>query len=232
MKENLFFLYYFQIFYSLHVYVGSANADWRSLSQVKELGVLVQNSPSIAADLQKIFKMYQIAAQTNQIPNPWPSDLDTIYNLNNPLKVLFLFINILIFFFSIKFFQLQTTLNGQPVELFLASSPSAFCTPERTGDIDALLNAIKNAEQSICIEVMDYSASSLYYANNYYWPVISDALSAAAYNKKVQVKLLIARWNYTIKSTIQFAEALNSMDNIEVRLMIIPDLVNLQNGTF
>ena len=31
-----------------HFYVGSANFDWRSLTQVKELGVLVKDCPSLA----------------------------------------------------------------------------------------------------------------------------------------------------------------------------------------
>ncbi|MCB9445260.1 MAG: hypothetical protein H6669_13615 [Ardenticatenaceae bacterium] len=32
------------------LYLGSANMDWRSLTQVKELGVIVENQPVVAAD--------------------------------------------------------------------------------------------------------------------------------------------------------------------------------------
>ena len=38
-----------------HFYIGSANMDWRSLSQVKELGVLVTNCSCLAKDVTKIF---------------------------------------------------------------------------------------------------------------------------------------------------------------------------------
>lgn len=38
-----------------HVYVGSANMDWRSLTQVKELGLLAMNCSCIARDIGKIF---------------------------------------------------------------------------------------------------------------------------------------------------------------------------------
>lgn len=38
-----------------HVYVGSANMDWRALTQIKELGFLAMDCPAIALDLAKIF---------------------------------------------------------------------------------------------------------------------------------------------------------------------------------
>ncbi|NXV53569.1 PLD3 Phospholipase, partial [Uria aalge] len=41
-----------------HLYVGSANMDWRSLTQVKELGVAVYNCSCLAGDLRKIFEAY------------------------------------------------------------------------------------------------------------------------------------------------------------------------------
>ncbi|KAE8289781.1 Phospholipase D4 [Larimichthys crocea] len=41
-----------------HVFIGSANMDWRALTQVKELGVVIYNCSSLAKDLQKVFKSY------------------------------------------------------------------------------------------------------------------------------------------------------------------------------
>lgn len=38
-----------------HFYVGSANMDWRSLTQVKELGVLATNCSCLTKDIAKIF---------------------------------------------------------------------------------------------------------------------------------------------------------------------------------
>lgn len=38
-----------------HVYVGSANMDWRALSQVKELGLVALNCSCLANDYAKIF---------------------------------------------------------------------------------------------------------------------------------------------------------------------------------
>ena len=41
-----------------HFYVGSANFDWRSLTQVKEIGVLAMNCPKLAEDMTKIYEVY------------------------------------------------------------------------------------------------------------------------------------------------------------------------------
>lgn len=38
-------------------YVGSANLDWRALTQIKELGVVVENCPVIGHELDKVFQV-------------------------------------------------------------------------------------------------------------------------------------------------------------------------------
>lgn len=37
------------------VYFGSANFDWRSLAQVKELGMILSDCPPLSNDMQKVF---------------------------------------------------------------------------------------------------------------------------------------------------------------------------------
>ncbi|KAH9380129.1 hypothetical protein HPB48_000738 [Haemaphysalis longicornis] len=46
----------FWIVDSKHAYIGSANMDWRSLTQVKEVGLLIENCSCIAKDLEKILR--------------------------------------------------------------------------------------------------------------------------------------------------------------------------------
>ena len=54
----------------MHFYVGSANFDWRSLTQVKELGVLAMNCPTLAEDMSKIFEVYwTLGGPNQQIPD-------------------------------------------------------------------------------------------------------------------------------------------------------------------
>lgn len=71
-----------------HFYIGSANMDWRSLTQVKELGVLVTNCTCLAKDVSKIFKAYWLLGKNNShIPAHWPDEFSTKFNMNSPITV-------------------------------------------------------------------------------------------------------------------------------------------------
>ena len=70
-----------------HFYVGSNNFDWRSLTQVKEMGVLVMNCPTLAKDMAKIFDVYWLlGGPGKEVPDSWPSSLSTNINAQNPLR--------------------------------------------------------------------------------------------------------------------------------------------------
>lgn len=100
-----------------HVFIGSANMDWRALTQVtpdvynyrsvavnfntlpssftvcfelqvKELGVVIYNCSSLAKDLRKIFQSYWVMGQPNSsLPQPWPGKYETVINKYHPLLV-------------------------------------------------------------------------------------------------------------------------------------------------
>jgi phospholipase D3/4 len=46
------------IFDDRHLYLGSANMDWKSISQVKEMGIAVEDCPELAADVGKYFEVW------------------------------------------------------------------------------------------------------------------------------------------------------------------------------
>lgn len=46
------------------------------------------------------------------------------------------------------------------------------------------------------------------------WPVIDDALKAAAIEQKVQVKMLISYWNHSSPSEDYFLKSLSSLTNV------------------
>src|SRR6202167_2355560 len=57
------------IFDSVHLYLGSANMDWKSLTQVKEMGVAIEHCPELAADATKYFDSWRASSAltpTNQ----------------------------------------------------------------------------------------------------------------------------------------------------------------------
>jgi phospholipase D3/4 len=186
-----------------HAYVGSANMDWRSLSQVKELGLLIQNCSVLVDDARKAFGVYWHAADTAVLPPAWPNALDAQFNMHKPAHIM---------------------IDGIDTEVFLASSPRSFCAEHRTTDIDALLHVINTAKRSISISVMDYSASTLYQPTNHFWPTIDNALRDAAFNRGVKIRLLVSQWNYSNPIIFQFSRSLNSIQNIKVKLFQIgPD---------
>lgn len=64
--------------------------DWRSLTQVKELGVLITNCSCLAKDVQKVFNVYWDMGKENAaIPPSWPNDYSTNINSTNPISVEF-----------------------------------------------------------------------------------------------------------------------------------------------
>lgn len=71
-----------------HAYLGSANMDWRSLTEVKELGVLITNCSCMIKDLTKNFIVYsKLANKDAVIPVTWPSSLSTLYDIDSPMVV-------------------------------------------------------------------------------------------------------------------------------------------------
>ncbi|EFN84877.1 Phospholipase D3 [Harpegnathos saltator] len=190
-----------------HVYVGSANMDWRSLSQVKELGLLVLNCSCLANDYAKIFDVYWKLGQDGKVPSTWPDSLSTKINLDNPMNF---------------------TYMDNKYRLFVASSPPAFSPRGRSYDLDAILHCIAKAEKFIYISVMDYFPLTIYTAQVKYWPIIDNALRAAAIERKIEVRLLISWWKHSRPSETYFLRSLQDLTssyanvNIEVKRFIVP----------
>ena len=190
-----------------HIYVGSANMDWRSLSQVKELGLVALNCSCLANDYAKIFDAYWTVAADGKIPPVWPDTLSTNINIKNPMNFTFM---------------------DNKYETFIASSPPAFSPKGRTNDVDAILYCIEKAERFIHIAVMDYFPLTIYTAKVKYWPIIDDALRSAAIERKIQVRLLISSWKHSRKSENFFLKSLVDLTDsyagvkIQVRRFVVP----------
>uniref|UniRef100_A0A915PT16 PLD phosphodiesterase domain-containing protein n=1 Tax=Setaria digitata TaxID=48799 RepID=A0A915PT16_9BILA len=195
-----------------HFYLGSANLDWRSLTQVKELGVAIFNCGCLAKDLMKVMDVYwEMGTPGKKLPYSWPSALATRYNADNPVV---------------------TALNGERSAVYISSAPPAFCPRGRVDDLSAILQVISTARKFIHISVMDYFPATLYLSNNRYWPVIDDALRKAAYSG-IKVKLLISKWKNTRPALFAFLKSLTiitstlpckrTYDKKKRKLACIPD---------
>ncbi|XP_059484137.1 5'-3' exonuclease PLD3 isoform X2 [Neocloeon triangulifer] len=175
-----------------HAYVGSANMDWRSLTEVKEMGVAIYNCSCLASDLGKIFDVYwYLGKEGATVPSKWPDQFGTKFNRDHPMNL---------------------TFNAtSPSNVFISSSPPQFCPKGRTSDIDTVLDVIGSANQFIHIAVMDYFPLTIYTPKIKHWPVIDDALRSAAVDRKVTIKLLVSHWNHTRPSMKYFLESLTTL---------------------
>ncbi|XP_077578849.1 5'-3' exonuclease PLD3 [Stigmatopora nigra] len=189
------------------IYLGSANMDWRSLTQVKELGVLVSNCSCLAEDLGKIFEAYWLLGESQSIPAPWPSQFSTDFNKEKPL---------------------QLTLNNTPSSVYLTSSPPSLCAAGRTSDLDSILNVMQDAQSFIYVAVMNYLPTMEFAPSKRYWEDIDSQLRRAAYEKRVRVRLLISCWSSSSPAMFPFLKSLAALGDpkkqldVQVRLFVVP----------
>eukprot|EP00118_Oscarella_pearsei_P004359 m.18508 g.18508 ORF g.18508 m.18508 type:complete len:442 (+) comp27672_c0_seq1:75-1400(+) len=201
----------FWIVDSKHFYIGSANLDWRSLTQVKELGVIALNCSCLANQLTKAFSMYwAMALPDAKIPSKWSSSYATKFNLGSPLLL---------------------NINGTSSQATFGISPPAFLADGWSSDLDVILHIIASAEEQINVAVMDYFPTTLYAVANKYWPVIDDALRSAAFDRGIHVRLLASWWNHTLPQMKNYLRSLASLNGtvhdgrlllIEVSLFTVP----------
>lgn len=200
-----------------HVFIGSANMDWRAITQVKELGVLVFNCSSLAKDLRKIFQSYWVMGLPNSsLPQPWPPQYDTTINKQHPLLL---------------------KKDNVTTQLYLSASPPSFCPPSRTQDLEAVLSIILEAQHFVHVAVMDYFPASHFKKPMRYWPYIDDAIKTAAFERKVKIRLLISCGMDSDPAMLPFLQSLASIDNprlnisVEMKLYIVP-VANQSNIPF
>jgi len=189
-----------------HFYVGSANFDWRSLTQVKEVGVLVKNCPCLAEDMSKIWQVYwQLGVPGAVVPSSWPTDLSTAISLASPVELVL-----------------------PSLSVSLSSSPPSFCPKGRDSDIDAIIQIIDSAQVVVRVAVMDYFPATIYTEKTTFWPVIDDALRRAALERGVLVELLMSEWDHTrpamlsYLSSLQQLNGINNSTRIRVKLFRVP----------
>ncbi|MGA2451526.1 MAG: phospholipase D-like domain-containing protein [Polyangiaceae bacterium] len=220
------------IFDQRHLYVGSANMDWRALTQVKEMGVAVGDCPELARDATKYFEVWWnfagLEPRTDVIfdestriwrrvpdwsehcppgerkPSPFDDDAyATRYNVANPL---------------------EAELNAERARVYLSGCPREVRGRGRTFDGRALVSTILEAERSISINVMDFAPVGLYVRSAdvevekrepparlnapVWWPDLFDALLHAVLTKRVWVRLLVSKWAYSSPLIEPYLQAL------------------------
>lgn len=200
-----------------HFYVGSANLDWRSLTQVKEMGALVRDCPCMAEDMGKLFDVYwDLGLPSAKVPPSWPTSYNTNINNNQSMEITFNHTDVT-----------ATT--------YISSSPPPFCPSGRTIDVDAIVDIINAAEEFVYVAVMDYFPTTQFTKPRVYWPVIDDAFRRAAFNRRVKVHLLMSHWQHTWDDMKIYLKSLNDLwfksypeVDITVKMFVVPAFTDAQ----
>ncbi|VVC29658.1 Hypothetical protein CINCED_3A014512 [Cinara cedri] len=198
-----------------HFYVGSANMDWRSLTQIKEIGVVGTKCSILANDVGKIFDVYWQIGKQGKVPANWSDVLSTKINISNPL-------------------HWSDSINNK-YSTFISSSPAQLSPSGRTDDLNAILYCMNKAKKFIYISVMFYCPLRIYSIEKKFWPDIDNALKSAAINKKITIRILISKWKSVEPFEDIFLTSLaylsNSFKNvtIEVKKFIVPTNSSFDN---
>jgi phospholipase D3/4 len=209
------------IFDGRDIYLGSANMDWKSITQVKEMGVSVEDCRELAADATKYFnawctfsqlpsssvEVFDPMVRIDRLVPPWSAlvpgvrralspladqQYATPYNRQTPLPL---------------------ALNGERGGVFLTGCPNEVCGSGRTRDGDGIVETIHDARKSVCVSVMDFAPVGLYTRNGpgspmgeegavpsntpVWWPSLFDALLQAVLTRKIYVRMLVSKWAHT-----------------------------------
>ncbi|XP_035427901.1 5'-3' exonuclease PLD3 isoform X3 [Cygnus atratus] len=183
-----------------HLYLGSANMDWRSLTQVKELGTAVYNCSCLARDLGKVFEAYWVLGLPNaSIPTPWPASFSTSFNMETPLEL---------------------NLNDTPAAVYFSSAPPPLCAPGRTEDLRALLSVIDAAEEFVHVAVMSYLPTMEFSYPKRFWPAIDNRLRKAIFERRVKVRLLVGCWPHSKAEMFPFLKSLAAVGDNRTRYSV------------
>ena len=205
----------------LHVYLGSANMDWKSIAQVKEMGVAIENCSEIADDATRYFEAwwtfsalspscagaYDPAAHIWRRVPDWSELVPLGERKTSPLNDDGYRAR------SSRLNPLKLELNDEVAGVYLTGSPGEVCGPGRTHDDEALVQTILEAGESVCISVMDFAPVSLFGRKHddllaghqdprllntpVWWPDLIDALLHVVLTRKVNARLLVSKWAHS-----------------------------------
>ncbi|HON55633.1 MAG TPA: phospholipase D-like domain-containing protein [bacterium] len=177
-----------------HVYVGSTNFDWLSLTNVHEIGVKVSNK-GFAAIAKKVFETDWEICKTNKMPK--------FKGERQELPVF------------------EVVYHDETVKISPVASP-AVLTPNECGvEIDHIVKYIDSAKNSVFLNVMEYSPKSQY-RPELYNGAYDDAFRRAA-ARGVQIKILVSDWCLH-EPNLSYIKSLSCLPNIEVKIFTIPRL--------
>ncbi|KAL3746346.1 hypothetical protein ACJRO7_015323 [Eucalyptus globulus] len=216
------------------VYIGSANNDWKALSQVKELGIYLVNCPKIAKKVESyndnLWKLSSLDASaytknvwdqqwqiTRKVPcwshflepderckSPLPRSVEVPHVAGYPVLS------------HPHVFRLPLDTPGrnhtssQYQHSYLSFAPPELSFGKYQADEQAWVDTIKSVGSggTVRISTMDWLGQSQYIDQTVYWSSLSSAVSEVVFSKHAKVKILVAYWTHTINNTDVYLKSL------------------------
>ena len=183
------------------VYVGSQNFDWRSLSQIHEIGARI-SSDRAARDFGEIFAddwAMAGGASPSEVfqANRTRSETDEPVTSKNPEEAL---------------------VDGKPVSYYLAFSPQGYIPSGFDDELDIMLELINSAKSTIQAQVMTYSLHQ--HGQDSRWEELDKALRDAG-QRGVKVELIFADWAMGGKAD-EDIKSLARAENVTIKISALP----------
>ncbi|KAL3650920.1 hypothetical protein CASFOL_007323 [Castilleja foliolosa] len=215
---------------SRDVYIGSANNDWKSLSQGSWdlscwLKIYFDNLWKLAhlnssdytrsvwdqqwQTVRKVPCWSHFLSQKERCRSPLPKYVEVKHvngypTLSDPDM----------FHISIDTPGRNYT-RSQPQSSYLSFAPPDYCL-ESIKDEQGWVDTIKSVGNGAMVRIstMDWLGQSQFLSETVYWSSLSSAISEVVYSKHAKVKLLVAYWAHFINGTDQYLKSLLYTNNL------------------
>ncbi|PKA52904.1 hypothetical protein AXF42_Ash001885 [Apostasia shenzhenica] len=223
---------------SRDIYIGSANNDWKSLTQVKEVGIYLKGCPVIAKHLEVYFDNLWTLSSLNSTEHTrtvwdktwqasrkvpcWSHFIPFKQRCRSPLRH-YLEVPQVVGYPIITdpdMFHVPIVMTGYNISSSLPhpeyyASYLSFAPPELLfdriqADEQAWVETIKSVRYggSVRISSMDWLGQSRYTKQTIYWSSLSSAISEVIFSKNARVNVLIAYWAHNLEGTDQHLKSL------------------------
>lgn len=217
-------------------YLGSANNDWKSFTQVKEVGVYFRNCPKVVKLLDGYFNNFWTLTslnasehtsvvwdqqwQLNRTVPCWSQFVEPHKRCQSPFSKYTTTSHVQGYpllsdppFFPLK---LDTPGRRNASEgnslAYVSVSPPEIASghshqTDEQGWLDTIFSVPVNG--TVRINTMDWLGQSQFLDMDVFWPAFSNAISKVVFTKHATVKVLVARWKTTLEGTDKYLLYLN-----------------------
>uniref|UniRef100_A0A1J3CT61 Phospholipase D Z n=1 Tax=Noccaea caerulescens TaxID=107243 RepID=A0A1J3CT61_NOCCA len=217
------------------VYIGSANNDWKSLTQVKEVGIYLNGCSRIARKVKTYFNnLWRLSTLDSSIHTTSVSDQQWLINrtvpcwshfipnksrCRSPLPSYIETPNVSPGYPSLSDPEMLRveieTLHKihscqEPQPNYLSFAPPELLFGKYQSDEQGWIDTIKSVVEggTVRINTMDWLGQSQYTNPKVYWSSLSSAVSEVVFAKNAKVKILVAYWGHFIEATDGYLRSL------------------------